>query len=59
MEEDLHKQIVEMSEEYGVELNFTSYIEQAKAVFNNQSGLFVRRVDFFKMTTKDTSASFF
>ena len=53
------EKIKEVAELDGITLDFKTVVEQVKALCQTQSYLFARRVDFFLMKNKDTTAKGF
>ena len=59
VEQEMTEKIKEEAELEGIDLDFKSFVEQVKVLCQSQSYLFVRRVEFFLMRNKDTSAKGF
>ena len=58
-ETEMVEKIQEEAELDGISLDFKTFVEKVKELCQSQSYLFVRRVDFFLMKNKDTSAKGF
>ena len=59
VEQEMTEKIKEEAELGGMDLDFKTFVEQVKVMCQSQSYLFVRRVEFFLMRNKDTSAKGF
>ena len=56
VEKELDEKIREKAEADGVILTFENYVKLAEALFREQSSIFLRRVEFFQLRPKETSA---
>ena len=59
VEKEMVEKIKEAAELEGLSLDFKTFVEKVKELCQSHSYLFVRRVDFFLMKNKDTSAKGF
>ena len=56
LDQEMSEKIKEVAELEGITLDFKAVVEQVKALCQSQSYLFARRVDFFLMRSRDTTA---
>ena len=56
LDPEMAEKVKEVAELEGITLDFKTVVERVKALCQSQSYLFIRRVDFFLMKSRDTTA---